>query len=179
MHVIARSEATGQSVPLAAQHYKKEHPGQIRSASRIRPNRRNLAGRPAGMRIATPVCALARNDMLKTERFLRVKCAVFMMKNVLANVDALQVIACHCEERSDGAIRSPCSTALQKGAPRANSQPPTNSPKRQATCQVFPRGSGLPRREAAAPLLAMTCRRQRRFCGCKKVVSNDMQKAEL
>ena len=83
------------------------------------------------MRIATPVCALARNDMLKTERFLRVKCAVFMMKNVLANVDALQVIACHCEERSDVAIRFSCSAALQKVVPKANSQRFTYSPEPQ------------------------------------------------
>ena len=55
----------------------------------------------------------------------------------------------------------------QAGNCSGKSVPPTNSPKRQATCQVFPRGSGLPRREAAAPLLAMTCKRQMGFCGCK------------
>ena len=38
----------------------------------------------------------------------------FAWYNVLANADTQQISACHCEERSDVAIRSPCSTTSQK-----------------------------------------------------------------
>ncbi len=37
------------------------------------PTAAHLPGFSAGMRIATPVCALVRNDMLKTDAFLRVQ----------------------------------------------------------------------------------------------------------
>ena len=43
---------------------------------------------------------------------------------------------------------SPCSSAKREAAPKANSQPSTNLPKPQPTCQVSLRGCGLPRRFA-------------------------------
>ena len=71
----------------------------------------------AGKRIAAPVCALVRNDMQKTGACQRMqvggheeKCvdgSGFTWYNVLAYADTQQVSACHCEERSDVAIRSP------------------------------------------------------------------------
>ena len=36
---------------------------------------------------------------------------------VLATADARQISACHCEERSDGAIRSPCGSTKPKSNP--------------------------------------------------------------
>ena len=55
------------------------------------------------------VCALVRNDMLKTDMRLRVQGhgAGVLLGKVLANADTLQTSACHCEERSDAAIRIP------------------------------------------------------------------------
>ena len=101
----------------------------------------NLPGISAGTRIATPVCALARNDMLKTDALLRMQGggARVLPRKVLANADTRQVSACrcelrscnrrngfpsacHCEERSDGAIRSPCSTTSQKAVLWANTK---------------------------------------------------------
>ena len=74
-------------------------------------------GVTARKRIATPVCALVRNDMQKTGACQRMqvggheeKCvdgSGFTWYNVLAYADTQQVSACHCEERSDVAIRSP------------------------------------------------------------------------
>ena len=63
----------------------------------------------------------------------------FAWYNVLAYADTPHVSACHCEERSDVAIRSPCSTASQKAVPQANTQPSTNSPK-SAFIVAFPCG---------------------------------------
>ncbi len=101
----------------------------------------NLPGISAGTRIATPVCALARNDMLKTDALLRMQGggARVLPRKVLANADTRQVSACrcelrscnrrngfpsacHCEERSDVAIRSPCSTTSQKAVLWANTK---------------------------------------------------------
>ena len=66
-------------------------------------------GVTARKRIATPVCALVRNDMLKTGALLRMQGggARVLLGKVLANADTPHVSACHCEERSDGTIRSP------------------------------------------------------------------------
>ena len=66
-------------------------------------------------------------------------CGFCHWADVLANADTQQISACHCEERSDVAIRSPCSTASQKAVPQANTQPSTNSPK-SAFIVAFPCG---------------------------------------
>ena len=105
--VIARSEATWQSVLLAAVQNEKEYFWRIRKALRIRPRQCQLARLPCGetdcrrcahwcamtnsagvraprhgcnvppfrqgTRIATPVCALARNDMQKLARCQRLQ----------------------------------------------------------------------------------------------------------
>ena len=84
----------------------------------------NLPGFSAGTRIATPVCALVRNDMLKTGRCARVQGrfrqytgsapwqtrthSIFLhviARSIVACADTWQISACHCEERSDVAIR--------------------------------------------------------------------------
>ena len=84
-----------------------------------------LPGISAGTRIATPVCALVRNDMLKavTCQRLQGRFPAVPWQRPLANADTRQVSACHCvlapahtchvsachcEERSDVAIRTPC-----------------------------------------------------------------------
>ena len=166
----------------------------------IRPKAHLSLPFPAGMRIATPVCALVRNDMQKTGTRQRVQgggtrgkvrrrwqfclvqrpclcghAACFCMslrgaqrrgnpfslqhsiaesstlgeyekmlqirprQHILAHAGTRQVSACrcelrscncrngfpsacHCEERSDVAIRSPCSTASQKAVLWANTK---------------------------------------------------------
>ena len=117
LHVIARSEATRQSVLLRQRKAKRNYSRRIRRSCGFALSIANLLSFPAGTRIATPVCALARNDMLKTGACQRMqvggheeKCvdgSGFTWYNVLAYADTQQVSACHCEERSDAAIRSP------------------------------------------------------------------------
>ena len=81
-----------------------------------------------------PLCgaphALVRNDMLKTGRCARVqgrfrqytgsapwqtrthsKFLHVIARSIVACADTWQISACHCEERSDVAIRSPCGGA--------------------------------------------------------------------
>ena len=54
----------------------------------------------------------------------------------------------------------------------------TDLPEVVPTWQVSLGGCGLPRRGAAAPLLAMTCRRRVRFCVCKDMGRDGVQKEE-
>ena len=110
----------------------------------------NLQSFSAGKRIATPVCALvrndmqkegrvrgcknvARNDMLKEEACQRLQGRLarwnakdggapaytrtfpaVLRQCPLANADTRQISACHCEERSDVAIRSPAVAQNEK-----------------------------------------------------------------
>ena len=72
--VIARSEATWQSASPAAGHDRKQCFGRIReSAYEFALRITNLQSFSAGTRIAAPVCALVRNDMLKEEACVRVQ----------------------------------------------------------------------------------------------------------
>ena len=72
--VIARSEATWQSVLSAVGHDRKQYLRRTRkSVYEFARSSASLSSFTAGMRIATPVCALVRNDMLKTERRLRLQ----------------------------------------------------------------------------------------------------------
>ena len=59
---------------------------------------------------------VVRNDMKKTGTCQRVqgRDAGVLLGKVLAHADTRQVSACHCEERSDVAIRSPCSSRKRK-----------------------------------------------------------------
>ena len=76
-----------------------------------------------GKRIATPVCALVRNDMLKTGACQRVQGGgarghaegggVSGCRGARA-CGAMTSPHCHCEERSDVAIRTPCGSTWQK-----------------------------------------------------------------
>ena len=65
LHVIARSEATWQSASPAAAQAKRNYSRRIRRSCGFALGIANLLGFPAGLRIATPVCALVRNDMQK------------------------------------------------------------------------------------------------------------------
>ena len=94
--------------------------------------------------------------------------------DVVACADTRQVTACHCEERSDVAIRTPCSSTKRNAILWANTESVTDLPEVAQTCQVSLRGNGLPHQ--CAHWFAMTCKRQRRCCGCKGVFRNDMQK---
>ena len=68
--VIARSEATWQSASPAAAQAKRNYSRRIRRSCGFALGIANLLGFPAGLRIATPVCALVRNDMQKGARCL-------------------------------------------------------------------------------------------------------------
>ena len=130
----------------------------------------NLLGFPAGTRIATPVCALVRNDMQILARCQRLQGRFSGSKPAVPRYYAgrRQISTCHCEERSDVAIRNPAEGHSKIAVLRANSLGVTNWPKVVPTCQAPLRG---PRH-----WFAMTCRRQRRVCGCKAVGRNDMLK---
>ena len=95
---------------------------------------------------------------------------------VLAHADTCHVSACHCEERSDVAIRTPCSSTKRKAILPGKSVEAANLPEVVLSCQVSLRGNGLPHQ--CAHWFAMTCRRKRRCCVCKNVGRNDMQKVE-
>ena len=68
LHVIARSKATWQSVTLRQHMAKGNTLGEYERCCEFAPTAANLSGIPAGTRIATPVCALVRNDMQKEGR---------------------------------------------------------------------------------------------------------------
>ena len=114
------------------------------------------------------VCALVRNDMPKTDALLQMQGggARVLPGKVLANADTQQISACHCEERSDGTIRSPCSTTSQKAVLWANTKNATNSPK-SAFIVAFPCGDADCHR--CAHWFAMTCKRRVRASECKAV----------
>ena len=124
LHVIARSAATWQSASCRNTWQASSTWGQTRRSCKFALSAAICFVLPQGKRIATPVCALVRNDMQKTGTRSECKavlpskpaggCGFCHWANVLANADTQQISACHCEERSDVAIRSPCSTASQK-----------------------------------------------------------------
>ena len=130
LHVIARSEATWQSV-LLRQHRTKSNPlGEYEKHCEFALSTTVLPGISAGMRIAAPVCALVRNDMQKAVACQRLqgRFPAVPWQRPLANADTRQISACHCEERSDVAIRSPCSGTERKAILWANTKSATNSP---------------------------------------------------
>ena len=91
----------------------------------------------------------------------------------LATAGALPSSACHCEERSDVAIRSPAVAQNEKqylGRIRKVSR------IRPKYCQLakFPCGDADCHR--CAHWFAMTCRNMRRECVCKNVGRNDIHK---
>ena len=74
LHVIARSEATRQSVLLAvAQNRKAILWAKYEKHYEVALSTTTLPGFSAGTRIAAPVCALVRNDMQKFARCLRLQ----------------------------------------------------------------------------------------------------------
>ena len=68
-----------------------------------------------GLPTFPPVCALVRNDMQKVVVWLRVQRRFSGSTPAVPwfYADTRQVSACHCEERSDVAIRSPCGSTQQ------------------------------------------------------------------
>ena len=106
------------------------------------------------------MCALVRNDMLKTDMRLRVQGhgAGVLLGKVLANADRLQVTACHCEERSDVAIRIPAEILGKQVLFRANSWRFSYSPK--------------------VVLYVLRCRKENGLPQVCALVRNDMQKTE-
>ena len=168
-HVIARSEATGQSASPAAAQAKRNYSRRIRRSCGFALGITNLPSFSAGKRIAAPVCALVRNDMQKTGACQRMqvggheeKCvdgSGFTWYNVLAYADTQQVSACHCEERSDVAIRTPCSSTKRKAILKANTEKCYGFALGIANLLGFPAGTRI-----AAPVCAL--------------VRNDMQKTE-
>ena len=147
--VIARSGATRQSVLLAVKQNEQSNTlGESEKRHKFALRIANLQSFSAGTRIATPVCALVRNDMLKEEACARVQGRLARkVRRNLAGVrgcrdvwrarcaETCRVSAgaraaphCHCEERSDVAIRSPRSKAKRKAILWANSWVVTNSP---------------------------------------------------
>ena len=75
--------------------------------------------------------------------------------------------ACHCEERSDVAIRSPCSTASQKAVLWANTKKCYEFAQKRIYRCLSLRGCGLPHQ--CAHWFAMTCKRRVRVSECKAV----------
>ncbi len=108
--------ATWQSVLLRQHRTKSNSSRQIRRSCEFALSTTDLPGISAGMRIATPVCALARNDMQKTGSCQRLqgRFPAVPWQRPLANADTWQISACHCEERSDVAIRSPAAAQTEK-----------------------------------------------------------------
>ena len=95
----------GNPFSLRQRKAKRNYSRRIRRSCGFALSIANLLSFPAGTRIATPVCALVRNDMQKEGR-------VRGGKNVARN--DMQKIA--------ALLR------VQEGAAGANPQPPTNSP---------------------------------------------------
>ena len=124
-HVIARSAATWQSVLLAAQHHRKQYFGRIRKNATNSPKHQPICqaflrgrGLPHQCAHWFAMTCKRRVRVSECKAVLPSKpaggCGFCHWANVLANADTQQISACHCEERSDVAIRSPCSTTSQK-----------------------------------------------------------------
>ena len=71
-------------------------------------------------------------------------CGFCHWADVLANADTQQISACHCEERSDGTIRSPCSTTSQKAVLWANTKKCYEFAQKRIYRCLSLRGCGLP-----------------------------------
>ena len=106
LHVIARSEATWQSALLRQYITKSNTLGEYEKHCEFALSTTDMSGISAGTRIATPVCALARNDMLKTDRCQRVQ---GRLPPVIARSEATRqsalLAAVHNEEQYFGRIR--------------------------------------------------------------------------
>ena len=84
---------------------------------------------------------------------------IFHREEVLANADRLQVTACHCEERSDVAIRIPAEILGKQVLLRANSWRFSYSPKVVLFVLRCRKENGLP--HLVAPKSAMLSAGQR------------------
>ena len=182
LHVIARSEATWQSVLPAAVHNEEQYLRRIRkSAYEFARSSTKLPGFSAGTRIAAPVCALVRND--RFGRYVRtrarVQCTTFLPGDADCRTSALQSQGrCrlqHVIARSEATWQSVLLAAVQNkkqylGRIRKVSR------IRPKYCQLakFPCGDADCHR--CAHWFAMTCRNMRRECVCKNVGRNDIHK---
>ena len=125
LYVIARSEATWQSVTPAAGHGEEQRLGRIQKSAtdlpKVVPGCQVLL---RGERIATPVCALARNDMQKTDTRVR-----------LQGRHALR------RPKASGGATLPWGSSPRKGCPFAGSPSPArNDMLKFARC---PRSTGV------------------------------------
>ena len=99
---------------------KKSHLGRIRSRLRICPKCCFPFCAAAEERIATSRCSrpAPRNDIHKPDglahRTTWQECTAFQLRNVLTRAEAHLSFACHCEERSDAAIRFPAEKGRKK-----------------------------------------------------------------
>ena len=98
-------------------------------------------------------------------------------QHILAHAGTRQVSACHCEERSDVAIRSPCSTTSQKAVLWANTKKYYEFAQKRIYRCLSLRGCGLPHQ--CAHWFAMTCKRRVRASECKAVVPGCCQERFL
>ena len=98
------------------------------------------------------------------EKMLRIR----PRQHILAHAGTRQVSACHCEERSDVAIRSPCSTTSQKAVLWANTKKYYEFAQKRIYRCLSLRGCGLPHQ--CAHWFAMTCKRRVRVSECKAVL---------
>ena len=148
--VIARSEATWQSVLLRQHEMKSNTLGEYEKCYEFALSITDWQSFSARTRIAAPVCALVRNDMQKAVTCQRLQgrgaqchaegrsasavartwcarcaetCRVSAVARTLSGstpavprycADRRQVFACHCEERSDVAIRNSCGSTNRK-----------------------------------------------------------------
>ena len=173
--VIARSEATWQSVSPAAAHNEKQHLGRIRSSLRIRLKCYFSLPSSAGMRIATPVCALVRNDMLKEGRVRGCKDA---FRQHPGNAPKLCKHAASLWMSLRGAKRRGNPYSLRqrktKSSTLGESEKRYEFALRITNLQSFSAGMRI-----ATPVCALVrndMQKEGRVRGCKDVVRNDMQK---
>ena len=108
-HCEERSDAAIRS-PCGSTKPKSNPLGEYEKHYEVALSTTTLPGFSAETRIAAPVCALVRNDMQKLARCLRLQ----------ERGARWHLPHCHCEERSDGAIRSPAVGQNEKEIPSAN-----------------------------------------------------------
>ena len=159
LHVIARSGATGQSASPAVAQSRKQHLRRIReSATNLPKQQPTCQASLRGKRIATPVCTLVRNDMLKTVTRLRVqeRLARKVRKN-MPGVSRGRALGCGdisptviARSRATWQSASPAVAQSRKQRLRRIRESVTNLPKQQPTCQASLRGKRI-----ATPVCAL------------------------
>ena len=122
---------------------------------------------------------LACNDMLKAGRRARVQggSAGVLLSKVLANADTQQVSACHCEERSDVAIRFSCGSTKQEAAPKANTENYYGFALGITNLQSFSAGTRIATSRGSCPAPRNDMQKAGTCARAKTLACNDMLKA--